>query len=52
MKKSILFAITAVLAGAAVAYDYDRLLDAIHVPSGAYFDTGCVVLTTTEMSFV
>ena len=43
MKKSILFAITAVLAGAAVAYDYDRLLDAIHVSSGAYFDTGCAV---------
>ena len=25
------------------AYDYDRLLDAIDVPSGAYFDTGYVV---------
>ena len=43
MKKSILFAITTVLAGAAVAYDYDRLLDAIDVPSSAYFDTGYVV---------
>ena len=43
MKKSILFAITVVLAGAAVAYDYDRLLDAIHVSGGAYFDTGCAV---------
>ena len=43
MKKSILFAITAVLAGVAAAYDYDRLLDAIDVPSSAYFDTGYVV---------
>jgi hypothetical protein len=43
MKKTILFTITAVLAGAAMAYDYDRLLDAIYVPDGAYFDTGYVV---------
>lgn len=43
MKKTILFTITAVLAGTAMAYDYDRLLDAIDVPDGAYFDTGYVV---------
>ena len=31
------------LAGTALAYDYDRLLDAIDVPSSAHFDTGYVV---------
>ena len=43
MKKSVLFAIVTFFAGVAAAYDYDRLLDAIYVPDGAYFDTGYVV---------
>ena len=43
MKKSILFAIAAMLAGSAAAYNYDRLLDAIDIPDGVYFDTGYVV---------
>lgn len=34
---------TAALAGAALAYDYDRILEAIHIPQGAYFNTGCIV---------
>lgn len=34
---------TAVLAGVALAEDYDRLLKAIHIRKGAYFNTGCVV---------
>ena len=34
---------TAALAGTALAEEYDRLLEAIHIPQGAYFNTGCVV---------
>ena len=34
---------TAALAGSALAYDYDRILEAIHIPQGAYFNTGCIV---------
>ena len=34
---------TAVFASAAQAEEYDRLLDAIHIPQGAYFNTGYVV---------
>ena len=44
MKRIIATALaTAALAGTALAYDYDRLLEAIHLPNGAYFNTGCVV---------
>ena len=44
MKKLLMLAIGAAAAGAAVAAEqYDRLLEAIHIPSGAYFNTGCVV---------
>ncbi len=44
MKRMIATALaTAALAGTALAYDYDRILEAIHLPSGAYFNTGCVV---------
>lgn len=34
---------TAALASTALAEDYDRLLEAIHIPQGAYFNTGCIV---------
>ena len=33
----------AMLAATLSAEQYDRLLEAIHIPKGAYFDTGCVV---------
>ncbi|MBR2839319.1 MAG: hypothetical protein IKE55_11075, partial [Kiritimatiellae bacterium] len=34
---------TSVGTGTVTAEPYDRLLEAIHIPSGAYFNTGCVV---------
>ena len=44
MKRIIVAALaTATFAGTALAEDYDRLLEAIHIPQGAYFNTGCVV---------
>ena len=43
MKKSMLVAITTVLASMLSAEQYDRLLDAIDIPDGVYFDTGYVV---------
>ena len=42
MKRIVTLA-TAALAFAALAEDYDRLLDAIHIRKGAYFNTGCIV---------
>ena len=33
----------AAFAGTALAYDYDRILEAIYIPDGVYFDTGYVV---------
>ena len=44
MKRMIATALAmAALAGTALAYDYDRLLEAIYIPNGAYFNTGCVI---------
>ena len=44
MKRIIVAALaTAALASTAQAEEYDRLLEAIHIPQGAYFNTGCVV---------
>ena len=44
MKRIIVAALaTVALAGTALAEEYDRLLEAIHIPQGAYFNTGCVV---------
>ena len=34
---------TSALASTALAEDYDRLLEAIHIRKGAYFNTGCIV---------
>ena len=44
MKRLLLMAYAAVMFSATLsAAQYDRLLDAIDVPGGAYFDTGHVV---------
>ena len=44
MKRMIATALAmAALASSVLAYDYDRILEAIHIPQGAYFNTGCIV---------
>ena len=43
MRQSILLATALTLAATLSAEQYDRLLDAIDIPDGAYFDTGYVV---------
>ena len=40
---------TAMLVATLSAEQYDRLLEAIHIPKGAYFNTGCVITDTPRV---